>query len=102
MVPDLTWTDLEHQSRLSDRSKDVYLELGAVNEAGRFPQEPYEVDVTATGIMRSPAVLDQHRSAKAGFQDLLREQLRQSPSKQAVSTSIPAALRKERSMERAN
>ena len=78
MVPGLTWSDLEYQSRLPVRTKDVTLELGRVREAGRFPQEP------ATGAVRSPTVLIEHRRVKSGFQDLLRAQLRQSPSKEVV------------------
>lgn len=84
MVPDLTWEDLKYQSRLPDRSKDVNLNLGKVAERGRFPEEPYELEVTASGLFRSPAVVKQHRKAKAGFESLLRDQLQQSPTKEVV------------------
>jgi esterase/lipase superfamily enzyme len=84
MVPGLTWSDLEYQSRLPERTKAVNLELGRVTEAGRFPPEPYDIEATAAGAVRSPAVLREHRNAKTGFQDLMGEQLRQSPSKEVV------------------
>jgi esterase/lipase superfamily enzyme len=84
MVPGLTWADLEYQSGLPKRTRDVNLELGRVSEAGRFPEEPYDLDVTSAGAVRSPTDLKEHRRAKSGFQDLLRGQLRQSPTKEVV------------------
>jgi esterase/lipase superfamily enzyme len=84
MVPGLSWSDLEYQSRLPERTQDVFLELGRVTEAGRFPQEPYDFEATASGAVRSPAVLKEHRKAKTRFQELLGKQLRQSPSKEVV------------------
>ncbi len=84
MVPGLTWSDLEYQSRLPARTREVNLELGRVKEAGRFPQEPYDFDVTNAGAVRSPTVLKEHRKTKVEFQDLLREQLQQSPSKEVI------------------
>ena len=84
MVPGLTWADLEYQSRLPERTKDVALELGRVREVGRFPEEPYDFDVTSAGAVRSPTALKEHRRAKSEFQGLLGGQLRQSPSKDVV------------------
>ena len=84
MVSGLTWADLEYQSRLPERTKDVALELGRVKEVGRFPEEPYDFDVTSAGAVRSPTALKEHRRAKSEFQGLLGGQLRQSPSKDVV------------------
>ena len=84
MVPGLTWSDLEYQSRLSERTRAVNLELGRVTEAGRFPPEPYDFDVTTAGAVRSPAVLKEHRKVKSEFQELMREQLRESPRKEVI------------------
>ena len=84
MVPGLSWSDLEYQSRLPERTRDVLLELGRVTEVGRFPQEPYDFKATASGAVRSPTVLKEHRRVKTRFQDLMGEQLRQSPRKEVV------------------
>ncbi len=84
MVPGLGWSDLKHQSRLPERTRDVLLELGRVTEEGRFPPEPYDIEVTASGAVRSAAVLKEHRRVKARFRDVMREQLRQSPRKEVI------------------
>jgi esterase/lipase superfamily enzyme len=84
VVPNLTWTELEQQSRRGDRTKDVNLELTEVRERGRFPEEPYELKVTSTGVFRSPTVVAQHRLVRARFESALGEQLRLSPSKEVV------------------
>jgi esterase/lipase superfamily enzyme len=84
MVPGLSWSDLEYQSRLPERTMDVLLELGRVTEVGRFPQEPYDFEATASGAVRSPTVLKEHRRVKTQFRDLMGEQLRQSPRKEVV------------------
>lgn len=84
MVPGLTWTELEVQSRLSRRTRNVDLELGRVTEIGRFPQVPYDVEPTAAGVVRSAGVLDAHRSVRADFQKLVQRQLLESPTKEVV------------------
>ncbi len=80
--PDLDWLSVEQQSHLADRTSEVNLELGAVQELGRFPQEPYPVVVTSTGVGRSAPVVRQHEEAKAGFQAELQRYLAHSPSKE--------------------
>ncbi len=84
MTPNLTWADLEQQSRLRKRTKEVNLELSEVRERGRFPEEPYDLEVTSDGLIRSPTTVTQHRLVRARFESQLREQLRQSPSKEVV------------------
>ncbi len=84
MVPGLGWWDLKYQSRLPERTRDVLLELGRVAEEGRFPPEPYDFEVTASGAVRSAAVLKEHRKVKTRFHDLMSEQLRQSPRKEVI------------------
>lgn len=84
MVPNVTWPDLERQSRLGARTREINLELREVRERGRFPAEPYDLEETSDSVVRSPTVLAQHRLVKARFEAELREQLRQSPSKEVV------------------
>lgn len=85
MVPNLTWADLQEQSRLGDRTKQVNLQLTEVRERGRFPEEPYDLKVTSEGrLVRSPTTLAQHRLLRARFESVLREQLRRSPSNEVV------------------
>lgn len=85
MGPNLQWAELERQSRLAPRTKTVNLELTVVRERGRFPEEPYALEVTASqGVVRSPAVAAQHRQLRARFQMEIRQQLQQAPSKEVV------------------
>lgn len=84
MVPTSSWKELEKQSRLKDRTSKVYLELGEVDEIGRFPTEPYEVEVTPVGLARSSIALAEHRHAKGSFEALLRDRLAASPRKEVV------------------
>jgi esterase/lipase superfamily enzyme len=84
MVPALTWPELEHQSRLKDRTRKVDLALGPVEEIGRFPKESYGIEVTPAGLARSPAALAEHRDASASFEALLQDRLAVSPRKEVV------------------
>jgi esterase/lipase superfamily enzyme len=84
MIPGLTWPELAEQSTLPERKCDVFLELGTVRELGRFPEEPYEVQLTSAGIIHAPEALRQHEAAKVGFQNLLQNQLQHSPSGEVV------------------
>ena len=84
MIPALTWTELEQQSRLRDRTRKVELALGLVGEIGRFPRESYGIEVTPAGFTRSPAALARHRDARGSFEALLRDRLAVSPRKEVV------------------
>jgi esterase/lipase superfamily enzyme len=84
MVPELSWTEVEQQSRLKDRTKTVDLALGPVEEIGRFPKESYGIEVTPAGPARSPAALAEHRDATGSFEALLQDRLAVSPRKEVV------------------
>ncbi len=78
MVPGLPWTELERQSRLAERSADVNLEMGRIEELGRFPEEPYALEVTPGGVKRSREVVAAHEKTKAEFRAELQRHLAQS------------------------
>jgi esterase/lipase superfamily enzyme len=84
MLPGLTWPELTKQSTVSERTRDVLLELGPVKEIGRFPKEPYDLRQTGPGISHTPEVLRKHETAKAEFQSMLLDQLRKTQNGEVV------------------
>jgi esterase/lipase superfamily enzyme len=84
LVPDLDWPSLQQQSQLAERTVEINMELGAVDELGRFPEEPYEIQVTAAGVIRDPAIVAEHDKTTVQFQELLKQKLRKSPTKEVV------------------
>ena len=84
MGPDLSWLELERQSRLAQRTRGVNLNLGETKELGRFPPIPYQLQTTPSGIVRTAQVMDDHRKTRTRFETELRRRLEQSPSKDVV------------------
>ena len=80
----LDWAALERQSHLLERTREVNLQLGAVEELGRYPTEPYAMKATPAGVTRSDEVMQQHEAATTAFRTELRRQLERSPSKKVV------------------
>ena len=78
MVPGLTWSELVRQSRLAKRSAEVNLEMGPIEEIGRFPDEPYQLEVASSGVKRAAAVVVAHNRTKAVFREELRRRLARS------------------------
>ena len=81
LVPNLDWTSLEQQSRLAERTIDVNLELGTVEELGRFPEVPYDLEVRDAGLMTARTALEEHQAIRERFQADIQRRLRHSPSK---------------------
>jgi esterase/lipase superfamily enzyme len=84
MGPDLTWSELEQQSRLGQRTEPVNLTLGDVTEIGRFPGTPYPLRVTAEGIKYDADVLAKHEQAKQALTAELERRLDASSRKEIV------------------
>jgi esterase/lipase superfamily enzyme len=82
--PDLTWAELDQQSRLAERTRPVNLELGETRELGRFPRVPYALEETSAGVVRTSEVMERHREIRAQFEAELRRRLEQSPSRQVM------------------
>jgi esterase/lipase superfamily enzyme len=78
MVPTLDWPELKRQSQLAERSTEVNLEMGRIDELGRFPLEPYAMERTPHGVKRASSVIARHESSKAGFQAELQRHLARS------------------------
>jgi esterase/lipase superfamily enzyme len=82
--PDISWESLESESRRSVRTRDLDLSLGKVKEIGRFPAEPYNVEVRADGLYRSAADMRVHYEAKDMFQAELEKRLARSKTKDVI------------------
>jgi esterase/lipase superfamily enzyme len=80
----VAWPALVKASVDTARSPEIVLKLGAVKELGRFPLIPYDVQVVPTGVERSPAVMDVHEKAAAGFQAEIARRLAQAARKEVV------------------
>ena len=79
--PNVSWDALEQESRLSERTRDLDLTLGRVTEVGRFPDEPYAIELRADGAYRSAEAMRQHEAAKQRFQEALQQRLARAPDK---------------------
>jgi esterase/lipase superfamily enzyme len=81
---DMTWDALVKQSLQVGRKTSLDLKLGPTKELGRFPQIPYQLVVTGTGLMRTPAVIDAHETATRALQAEVARRLASSPRKEVV------------------
>ncbi len=84
LVPDLDWETLASESRLAERTRDVNMELGAVREMGRFPEEPYPFKWRPSGLIRDPLVVREHRETRRQLHEELEGRLARSPKKEVV------------------
>ena len=82
--PDVSWDNLERESRLAVRTRDLNMSLGEVKELGRFPAEPYNFEVRADGLFRSAADMRVHYQAKHLFQSELEKRLARSKTKNVI------------------
>jgi len=48
--PGVSWETLDRESRLAERTRELNLSLGRVAELGRFPDEPYGVELRAEDV----------------------------------------------------
>ena len=78
------WDTLVAQSTLSERSVSLDLKLGPTKELGRFPEIPYGVEPSATGVVRAPAAMDTHEKAAAMLQGEVARRLAAVPRKEVV------------------
>jgi esterase/lipase superfamily enzyme len=85
VVPGLDWNTLRQQSQLAERTQEVNLELGPVQEFGAFPEEPYQISRGTDGkLLRDPAELARHFEAKARLQGDLQRRLAAAPKKEIL------------------
>ena len=82
--PGVPWNTLERESRRAERTRDLDMSLGKVTEIGRFPKEPYGLDLRTSGVYRDAAVMRQHEAAKRSFRDELRQRLARSKNKDVI------------------
>jgi len=85
MVPELDWESLREQSQLAERTREVNLELGSVQELGAFPQEPYQLLRSKQGfILRDRAELAEHDAARSELQREVQRRLAVAPKKEVL------------------
>lgn len=60
------------------------MKLGAANEIGRFPEEPYAAVMTPSGVRRSPEVVAAHQQAVAVLQAEISRRLEKTKRKEVV------------------
>jgi len=84
MAPPLTWPELVRQSRSAERSTRVTLEMGRIEELGRFPMEPYALERRPDGLRRAAKVMAAHEASKHGFQAELQRHLAQSRRREVM------------------
>lgn len=82
--PGVSWDVLERESRLANRTQDLNLSLGKVEEIGRFPDEPYNVDVRDDGLYRNAADMLVHNEARRLFQAELEKRLARSKTNNVI------------------
>ena len=80
----ISWDTLVAQSASAQRGVAIDLRLGTTAELGRFPDIPYEIERSPTGLSRTPAVIAAHEAAKRGFQAELERRLVGAPRKEVV------------------
>jgi esterase/lipase superfamily enzyme len=85
LVPGLDWQTLRQQSQLAERTREVNLELGRVQELGAFPREPYQVFRSPHGkVLRDRAEFARHFEAKAKLQGEVERRLDAAPKKELL------------------
>jgi len=83
--PDVSWDILDRESRLAERTRELNLSLGRVEELGRFPDEPYGVELRADGALyRDKVDVDEHKRAAQRLSEELRRRLERSPNKEVT------------------
>jgi esterase/lipase superfamily enzyme len=83
--PDVSWPELERESQLAERTRDLDLSLGRVKRLGAFPDEPYDIRVGADGFKyRDDATLAQHMTARRQLQEEVQQRLQRSPRKEVM------------------
>jgi esterase/lipase superfamily enzyme len=85
VTPDLDWASLSAQSHLAQRTREVNLELGEVQELGAFPEEPYQL-IPAGGrrLLRDRAQLEIHEAAKQSLRGEVQRRLATAPKREIL------------------
>lgn len=83
--PGVDWETLRAQSQLAKRTREIDLELGAAQEFGIFPEEPYQIDRGVNGmLLRDRAELTRHAAAKAALQGEIQRRLATASKKEIL------------------
>ena len=83
--PGVSWEVLDRESRLAERTRELNLSLGRVEEIGRFPNEPYGIELRADGgLYRAAADMKEHERADRLFREELQRRVARSPNKEVT------------------
>jgi hypothetical protein len=66
--PTMGWEELERHSLSDPRDQQIAMEVSAIKELGRYPTEPYPVEVVEGVIVREPNTLAEHERIDAALQ----------------------------------
>ncbi|MCP3870924.1 MAG: alpha/beta hydrolase [Gammaproteobacteria bacterium] len=82
--PGLTWDELEHASRQTERRTPILLDVDDVEELGRYPQTPYLTIYTESGFVHDPIDLASHREAQNTLESEVSHRLNKSSRREVV------------------
>jgi esterase/lipase superfamily enzyme len=83
--PNVSWQELNRESRLAKRTRDLDLSLGEVTEIDAFPKEPYALRVAENGHrFRQTETVNEHYAALKTLQDEVAYRLTASPRKEVM------------------
>ena len=85
LEPTMEWDDLVQESLSHPRRQTIALAMGPIHELGRYPIEPYRLQVIPTGgVERSRYALERHRRAEETLQSEVQRRLEKAPTGQVM------------------
>ena len=85
LQPEMDWDDLVQNSLSHPRGQEIEMTMGPIRELGRYPIEPYLLQVIpAGGVERSSYVVEQHRRAEQALQAEVQRRLQDAPTRQVL------------------
>ncbi|MEM1080534.1 MAG: alpha/beta hydrolase [Pseudomonadota bacterium] len=76
----MDWQTLAELSDLEERERQVVITLKEVEERTRYPSEPYTMIESDRGLIRAPAVMEQHNAARNQIHEELKRQTERAQS----------------------
>ena len=85
LEPTLAWNELVEESLRHPRRQTIALAMGPIHELGRYPIEPYHLQVIpGGGVERSSYALAQHRRAEETLQSEVRRRLQKASGREVM------------------
>lgn len=85
LQPEMDWEELVQNSLSHPRGQQIEMAMGPIRELGRYPIEPYLLQVIpAGGVERSTYAVEQHRRAEQALQAEVQRRLEDAPTRQVM------------------